>query len=599
MTGAFGWVIAIGAGLLVAWIAYPGGKLQRLRVPLAALRTLAVIAVLALILDLAIGAARPPAPMVALDASASWLRAGDAAAWQAASDSASASLSAGGSAALFGDSVRDATIPAQPQDRASRVAPVLQRAAGAGQRVVVITDGALDDADALQQAVAGSRLIVIPGRSVADRALSEISAPSEGRVGDTVTLQARILADDAMRTDAAVRWTLDGVALGESAVPPLAAHAETVVELTAVIPAGDSLGLLRAALVAGSDAFPRNDTLVMVLRRDARQRIVVASTTPDADIRDVATALRANVAMPTDVFYRIAPGRWVRDGGLTPVEESVVRSAVRGASLAVLHGDTAAVGAPAQLRARALLLLAPPSADAAELIVRAAPSSPLQAALAGIVVESLPPLLVTAPARGGVTALSAAAGLPTSRPTPVVTTIDGNVRRVVITAGGYSRWRARGGVSEVAFQALIGGATDWLLGARGSAAAPIPATAIVRSGEPVRWRRGSNPRSLVTLTRDGDQATRRDSLVFGSASTATTPPLDAGIWRGAVDGVAVVIPVSASREWLPHARVLSSRTLNGDAVAVRRGARSVSWLYLATVLLMAAEWLLRRRAGLR
>lgn len=599
MSPVLGWAIAIGVGGLVAWVAYPSGRLQRLRAPLAFLRALSVAAVLALVLDLAVGAARPPAPLVALDASASWLRAGDAAAWRAASDSTAASVSAGGRMVLFGDSVRDATIPTQPEDRASLVAPVLQRAASAGQRVVIISDGALDDADVLQQAVAGSRLVVIPGRAAADRALAELSAPAEARVGDTVTLQARVVADDAMRADGLVRWTLDGVALAESPVPALAAHAETVVEATAVIPAGDSVGLLRAVLAAGQDAFPRNDTLVMVLRRDARQRIVIASTAPDADIRDVAAALRANVAMPTDAYYRIAPGRWVRDGGLTPVEESVVRSAVRGASLAVLHGDTSAVGAPSQLRARALLLLSPPADDATDMVVRPAPSSPLQAALAGIVVESLPPLLVRAPARGGITALSAAPGLPTAGATPIVTSIDGNVRRVLITASGYSRWRARGGVSEVAFQALIGGATDWLLGARGSAAAAVPATAIVREGEVVRWRRGTSARSLVTLTRDGDRATRRDTLVFASAATATTPALEAGVWRGTVDSTAVVIPVSASREWLPRASVLQSRTLNGDAIPVRRGARGISWLYLATLLLLAAEWLLRRRAGLR
>ena len=77
------------------------------------------------------------------------------------------------------------------------------------------------------------------------------------------------------------------------------------------------------------------------------------------------------------------------------------------------------------------------------------------------------------------------------------------------------------------------------------------------------------------------------------------PPLAAGIWRGTVDGSPVVIPVSASREWLPRAAVVRSAVLNGVAIAIRRGARALSWLYLATVLVIAAEWMLRRRAGLR
>ncbi len=562
------------------------------------LRLLAVVLVMALVLDLTVGASRPPAPIVALDASASWIRSGDTAAWRMAGDSARAAAT-GGELVLFGDSARKATIAAVPGDFASLVGPVLERAAAGGQRVVVITDGRLDDPDGLQQAVAGSRLLVLPTSAIADRAVFDVSAPAEGRVGDTVTVQARIVADGPVAATSTLRWTLDAAVLGESPVPALAAGGEAVVETRVVIPAGDSVAVLRAALPAGADQQPRNDTLSIAFRRGARQRVVIVSTAPDADVRDVATALRANVTMPTDVYYRIAPGRWLRDGALLPVEEAIVRAAVRGASLAVLHGDTAVMGAPSALGTRALLLLAPPPEGAAELLVRAAPASPLQAALAGIVVESLPPLLVSAPARGGVVALSAAAGVPTGGATPIVTTIDGEVRRVVVTAAGYNRWRARGGVSEVAFQALVGGATDWLLGARGRASAPVPAVALVRAGSVVQWRRGAKNESVVVLTRDGDRAAFRDSLHFGSATLATSSALAGGVWRGSVDGVAIVLPVSPSREWLPRPVSLRTGLLNGEAVAVRRGARSLSWLYLAGVLLLAAEWLLRRRAGLR
>jgi hypothetical protein len=257
------------------------------------------------------------------------------------------------------------------------------------------------------------------------------------------------------------------------------------------------------------------------------------------------------------------------------------------------------MGAPASLGTKALLLLAPPDGDAPELLVRSAPSSPLQAALGGMVVESLPPLLASVPARGGLTALSAAPGIAATGALPVVSVTDGPVRRVLVTAAGYSRWRARGGVSEVAFQALVGGATDWLLGARGLAAVPMPVSQLQRAGLPVRWRRGAKPQGAVVLTRDGDRAVRRDTLVFADAGEASMAPLDAGVWRGTVDGAAIVVPVSPSREWLPGVATVRSGLLNGEAMPVRRGARSLGWLYLATVLLLAAEWLLRRRAGLR
>lgn len=597
MSPVIGWGLALGTGLVVAWIAYPSGAISRIRPLLMLLRLLAVATVLALLLDLPVGEARAPAPLVALDVSSSWMRGADSATWRMARDSAS-SASGSGQVVVFGDSVRRGTIPSQPHDLASLVAPVIQRAATTGQRVVVITDGGLDDPDALQQAVAGSRVVVLPLRLAADRAIADISVPGEGRVGDTITVQARIVADAATATATAVRWSLDAAALAEAPVPALVAGGEAVVESRIVIPPGDSIAVLRAALVAG-DIQPRNDTLAATFRRGARQRVVIVSTAPDADVRDVATALRANVALPTDAYFRIAAGRWVRDNTFAPVEESVVRAAVRGATLAVLHGDTTVMGSPAALGTRALLLLSPPDGDAPELMVRAAPASPLQAALSGIVVESLPPLMATSPARGGVAALNAAPGASASGALSVVSAIDGDVRRVVITAAGYSRWRARGGVSEAAFQALVGASTDWLLGARGRAAVPVLANQVVRAGAAVRWRRGAQPRSTILLTRDGDRAVRRDSLVFGALVEATMPALGGGVWRGTVDGVPVVIAVSASREWLPRVPSVHSGALNGAAIAMRRGARSISWLYLATVLLLATEWLLRRRAGLR
>ena len=599
MNPLLGWGLALGVGVFVACLAYPSGGVSRLRPFLMALRVLSVMAAMALLLDLPIGAARPPWPLVAMDVSRSWTRGGDSSGWRAAADTARAAAAVAGSVLLFGDSIRYATIPSQPGDMASRVAPVLQRAAAAGQSVVIVTDGAIDDADALQQAVAGSRVTVVPTRAGADRAIIDLSAVAEGRVGDTITLQARIVADAAMPVPTTLRWLLDATVVAEAPVPALAAGAEAMIESRITIPAGDSIAVLRAALPAGGDVQPHNDTLAVAFRRGARQRIVIVSTAPDADVRDVATQLRSNVALPTDMYFRIAPGRWLRDNTFAPVEESAVRTAVRGATLAVLHGDTAVMGTPASLGTRALLLLSPPDGDAPELIVRPAPSSPLQAALSGIVVESLPPLLASVPARGGIVALSAAPVASATGAVPIVSATEGDVRRVLVTAAGYNRWRARGGVSEAAFQAFVGAATDWLLGARGRAAVAAPATSVVRAGAPVRWRAGAKLRAMINLTRDGDRRARRDTIAFTAGADGEMRPLDAGIWRGTVDGVPIVIPVSGSREFLPRPVMLRSGPLNGPALAIRRGARSIGWLYFATVLLLAGEWLLRRRAGLR
>jgi hypothetical protein len=595
---AIGWLLAVAGGLGTAWIAYPARSVATWRALLFLLRMAAVAIIAALALDLAVGRAAPPPPIVALDVSASWLRTGDSTQRSAAQDSASR-VARGAPIMLFGDSARDASTAANFSDQASMLAPVIARAAASGASVVVVTDGALDDADALQRAAPGSRVIALPLRSAQDRAVADITAPAEARVGDTITLQARIVSDAAMPTAAKLTWLLDGASVAESEVPALSAGGEALVESQIVIAAGDSNALLRAVLPAGSDIQPRNDTASITLRRGARQRLVVVSTAPDADVRDVNSALRANVPLPIEAFYRIAPGRWVRDGALTVVEESVVRAAARGSTLLVLHGDTLVLGAPATLGSRALLLLAPPDAAGAEMLVRTPPASPLQAALGGIVVESLPPLIVGSGIRGGTPALTAAPRIATGGGTSIVTATDGAVRRVVIAAAGYSRWRTRGGVSELAFGALTGAVSDWLLAARGTSATPTLVRSLLRAGTPVRWQRGGQASAVLLLTRDGDRATRRDSLLFGERSDVSSPPLGAGIWRGTVDGAAVVLAVNASAEWLPRSTVVQSGAINGVALPLRRGARSVNWLYLAGLLLLASEWLLRRKAGLR
>jgi len=597
VNGMLGWGLAIGAGLAVAWLAYPAAAAARWRLRLMGVRSLAVMAIVALLLDLAIGSDRPSAPLVALDVSSSWTRSVDRSAWRAALDSAR--LAAGdGELILFGDSARRDVLPESARDAASAVAPAVQLATLEGRRLLVITDGALDDPEALQQTAAGSRLLVMPPAPSADRAITDIGAPRDARAGDTITVTARVASDGVMPASATLRWLLDGIVLADVSVPVLPAGGEAVVESRVVIPVGDSLAVLRAVLAA-DDAQPRNDTLAVAFRRGARQRVVIVSTAPDADVRDLASALRTNVAMPTDAYYRIAPGRWLREGALQPVQESQVRAAVRGATLAVLHGDTASMGLPAALGTRALLLLVPPADEARELLVRVAPPSPLQGALSGMVVESLPPLLATTAARGGVAVLTAAPGFGVVGLIPIATVLDGEVRRMVVTAAGYGRWRARGGVSEAAFQAFVGAATDWLLAARGRTTAPELTAPVVRTGLPLGWRRGALATSALQLTRDGDRIATRASIQFADGALGTSPPLAAGIWRGTVDGAAVIVPVSQSREWLPRPIALRSGPLNGEARPIRRGARTLGWLYLASLLLLAAEWLLRRQAGLR
>src|ERR671932_699655 len=116
------WVVALAVGVLLAALQYARqGRAAFASLPAALLRGGAALLTAALALDAPAGRARLVRPFVALDASASWLRAGDSAAWRAALDSASSAR--GDSTFLFGDSLRPKVGAPAPADRASRAAP--------------------------------------------------------------------------------------------------------------------------------------------------------------------------------------------------------------------------------------------------------------------------------------------------------------------------------------------------------------------------------------------------------------------------------------------------------------------------------------------
>lgn len=596
MTGVAGWLVALGVGVVAVAIGYGRFAVRGASRWPATLRLGAVTLLAIALLDLPIGTVGRPSPLVALDASAS-MAARDSAIWRAARDTAR--VVAGGDGIAFGDSVTEGDIDdTRPAALASRVADAVRRATATGRPLVVVTDGELDDPEALADAPPGSRVVVIGPSARIDLAIADVDAPTDVAPGDTARI-AITISGHGVVAGARLRTRLDGRVVDERPVPPPSSGSGSRVELTIAIPAGSPTAELRAELVHTTpDAVPANDMVGIVIRRDAASGVVLASTAPDADVRDLVAVVRQTASAPVRAYFRVAPGRWVQEGALAPVAEADVRRAIRAASLAVLHGDTAWAGPPSGFAARALLLVVPPTDGLREGYVRPAPSSPLQPALLGLDTDSLPPLLVGRAVTGGTVALTAA-------PTPdarlgdaIVVVREGSPRRAVIAAGGWSRWRRRGGAGSVAFQSLVGAPLDWLAAARPRGATPALPTGVVRAGVPVRIARGAADTATLDIVRDGDRRGVRASLAF-VAGVADGPALDVGTWRGRLGGAPVVLIVNAARELLPRPATVRGGPLGGVADVRRRGARTLGWLYLAAALALAAEWLLRRRAGLR
>jgi hypothetical protein len=313
--------------------------------------------------------------------------------------------------------------------------------------------------------------------------------------------------------------------------------------------------------------------------------------------------LRGTVALPTRAYLQVAPGQWRAEGTLAPVSAEAVRQAVRRAPIAVLHGDTAAFGAPGAAATGALLLAPSVREGEAEWYAVAAPPSPLAAALSGVAWDSLPPLAVgAAPTPGAWQALVAQRGRQFER-RAVVAGRDEPRRRAVVAATGFWRWRFRAGAAADAHAALWGGLFDGLAAERRDARAAVPEGPLLRAGEPVRWRRGGTDSTVrVVLRRRGAADSTVLALRFDAgAATTTSAPLAAGVWDARMTGGTAVLAVNASRELLPRRPAVESGPV-GRAAAPSGFAPSLrgqGWAFVLVVLLLCLEWLARRRAGLR
>jgi hypothetical protein len=181
---------------------------------------------------------------------------------------------------------------------------------------------------------------------------------------------------------------------------------------------------------------------------------------------------------------------------------------------------------------------------------------------------------------------------------------DAPRRIAVLGAGGFWRWRFRGGVRAEAYDAFFGSLYDWLVEGRADRRAAMPATPVIRAGEPIRWRRGATADTAVRVTITRRSATGRVySMLLHFPDTTTiaeSPPLVAGMYDVQMEGGRTLLSVNVSRELLPRRPSVRSGAVGGASVAGEAPtARDYPLLLAAAVLLLCAEWLLRRRAGLR
>jgi hypothetical protein len=226
--------------------------------------------------------------------------------------------------------------------------------------------------------------------------------------------------------------------------------------------------------------------------------------------------------------------------------------------------------------------------------------------LSGLPWDSLPPITVgAAPPAGQWRALEVRRGREEDRRV-IIAGSDTPRRVVIVAASGLWRWRFRGGASADAFTALWGSLFDWLAAERADRRAAVPTGIVVRAGEPVRWHRGSATDSavLVVLRRVArNDSARVDSMTLrfrGDATIAESPALPPGLYTASVRGGTTMLAVNNAREWLPRSpRVKAGAIGGGVPVDAAPRLRSVGWAYALLLFLLCAEWVVRRRLGMR
>ena len=631
----------------------PGG---RRRMVLALLRG-SVLAVLILLLfdpTLPGGPAGTGPAVVLLDGSLSMALAGPdgRTRWQEALDLAATREA--DRVIVFGDGpaspVQDPT-GITPVGTGSRLGPALRAAleSGAG-RVTVVTDGAVEDAVEVAALVRSAPVeIRTVGEATAFNAgIVEVRAPRWVRAGGEAVVEITIgRLGEGGPDSLGVVVAVDGRELGRvrAETPPEGRLATTVIPVTVPEAEGGTLRLT-ASLVGGAGAPADDRRFAYVEVGEEPPGVALVSFRPDQEPRFLLPVLERSLGVPARGWLRLGPDRFLRVGAGEEAGRGDgadrVRTALGQADLVVLHGLPA--GAPdwavAAAREHPRMLVFPGAASVPGLgletgahrpgdwyVADSVPTSPVAPLLAGLGSTGAPPLVglrVPEVPAGFWTPLLVREGRRgTARPA-LIAGRAGDRRVAVALGSGYWRWAFSETGGRPLYERLWAAVGGWLMegGAGGSGPAVRPAPRLVPRGRPVDWvvgghaaggegrEEGSPATDSVRVrirTWDGEMPVL-DTVVSVHGPGATTPPLPPGRYRyrsrlraAESDGELTVESYSPELTRMATLEARESTGPPGGGVESGGGRplHASPWPYLWAVLALCAEWVLRRRWGLR
>jgi hypothetical protein len=547
------------------------------------------------LLLLNVGCPRAPAarrPLVLLDGSLSMTAAGGR--W---TDARALAMRLG-EVRTFGDE-RPGTDSLPDRGR-SLLGPALAAASASGRPVVVVSDGEIEDAaDLPPDLAAAAATHVLPRRAITDLAVAAVSGPSRVTSGDTLRLSVDVRAAGTPADSVVLEVVAGERSLLRRTLRPAAGRHELAVP-TRGLPAGDHLLTVR---LAPPDAEPRDDARLHLVTVTATPGVVLLASPADWDSRFLYRTIRDVAQLPVRGYVRLEPNRWRAMDDLSPVSAEAVRAAASRADLLIVKGS--ATGVPTG-NARGLWLW--PSGEGGETLLAgdwylsAAPVSPVAGAFVGEPVDSFPPasrITPIQPAAGDWVALTAQESRRGAQRPVVAGRIEGRARRVLVAADGLWRWAFRGGSSEQAYRSWVAATTSWLLGAadttRGVAR---PVRGVVENGRPVlfEWVAPGAPRDVAITWAEGGA----DTLRFDGAGRASLAlPVGTYRYRLGGGGGGIVAVETYSDEWFPSEVRLSNHAGRVAAAPGHSVPRDWIWLFGVGIAALAAEWIARRRMGLR
>jgi len=537
-------------------------------------------------------------PLVLLDASLSMGAAGGR--WVQARDSARGL----GEIRRFGEGpdAADST----PSRGASRLGSALAAAAATGRRVVILTDGEIEDAGEIPaDLLSTSGVRLFPRESVAGLGIGWVDAPARVTAGDSLVVTVELRATELFERDTAtVELRLADRALARQRAPVAAGGLarSRLAAATRGLPPGTQI--FNVAVAGRPDAEARDDRRRFAVTILPTPGIVLLASPGDWDARFLYRAVRGVAELPVRGYVRLDRSGWRRMDDLTPATEDEVRSASRGADLLILKGNAAAYASGARARG-VLVWLGGAEADAGDWYFGTGGTSPVTGALAAVPLDSLPPAsrarALTA-GEGewvGLTAQEGRRGY--ARPVLVGGT-DGSRRRVTIGADGLWRWALRGGSTEQAYRSLLASVVSWLVAGPDTAAAGLRLVrSVADNGAPLIFERQGDP-GPISITLEGPTGRVTDTLRFNGQGRAALwlPP---GEYRFVAHADRPLHGVAAvdewSEEWWPRPVRVRERPLAGGSTPGRRSSRETPWLFLVLLGSLAGEWTARRRLGLR